>query len=216
MQKSHLPGAVCACVFFLVSIASHAALVSRHSGQAAYDTGLDITWLSDANLAARNSLKPSADLQGGLGNKTVVVLDANNNQVGILSNAASNAASVIVEKDGNAGLLRVQKDGYMQTSDNVLLAYTQAGCLGTPIILDDSSDPVILPVAIRDGQGYVPTGISPPVTEFISSAWIEASGKCVTFPATPVDVFIEVYNVEVGSPIDLSGFTPPFRYGTSP
>ena len=38
----------------LVPLTSQAALISRLSGQAYYDTVLDITWLADANLAATN------------------------------------------------------------------------------------------------------------------------------------------------------------------
>ena len=49
MKKSRLLGAVCACVS--ISTATNAALVTRLSGQAVYDTDLDITWLSDANYA---------------------------------------------------------------------------------------------------------------------------------------------------------------------
>ena len=43
MKKSHLYGAVCACVFSLISIPSHAALVDIGGGLI-YDTVLDITW----------------------------------------------------------------------------------------------------------------------------------------------------------------------------
>jgi len=49
-MKSHL--AVYACVFALgVATSADAALISRLGGQAVYDTDLDMTWLSDANLA---------------------------------------------------------------------------------------------------------------------------------------------------------------------
>jgi hypothetical protein len=43
MKKSHLLGAMCACVFSLISISPHAALVDNGGGLI-YDTVLDITW----------------------------------------------------------------------------------------------------------------------------------------------------------------------------
>jgi hypothetical protein len=56
LNKSRLLGAVSACalsIFF--SSAANAALVPRLSGQAFYDTELDITWLADANLQMSNT-----------------------------------------------------------------------------------------------------------------------------------------------------------------
>jgi hypothetical protein len=52
MKKSRLLGAVCAAVFIVIALPSHAALVSRLAGQAIYDTDLDITWLANTNFAA--------------------------------------------------------------------------------------------------------------------------------------------------------------------
>ena len=52
MNKSHLLGAVCACFFALITtMSAKAALVSQLGGQAVFDTDLNITWLSNANLA---------------------------------------------------------------------------------------------------------------------------------------------------------------------
>lgn len=49
-------GAFCASVFALGLITSaEAALVSRLNGAAVYDTDFNITWLTDANLAASNT-----------------------------------------------------------------------------------------------------------------------------------------------------------------
>jgi len=51
-----LTGALCLISFFLgIATSAHAALVTRLSGQAVYDTDLDITWLADANLAASDT-----------------------------------------------------------------------------------------------------------------------------------------------------------------
>ena len=51
MNKLHLAGALCAVLFTLVTVSANAELVSRLGGQAAYDTALDITWLTDAGLS---------------------------------------------------------------------------------------------------------------------------------------------------------------------
>ena len=47
----------------LLAVTANAALISRLSGQAYYDTVLDITWLADANLAGSNTFGVS-----GIGN----------------------------------------------------------------------------------------------------------------------------------------------------
>ena len=58
MKKSRLLGAVCAVLFTLITVSAHASLVGRlpltpggTDFQAAYDTVLDITWLTDADLS---------------------------------------------------------------------------------------------------------------------------------------------------------------------
>jgi hypothetical protein len=43
------------CAGFTVTADSHAALETTLGGQAYYDTGLNVTWLANANLAASNS-----------------------------------------------------------------------------------------------------------------------------------------------------------------
>ena len=50
-MKAHLLGAVCACLFALITASANAALISRLDGQAYYDDVLDVTWLADANYA---------------------------------------------------------------------------------------------------------------------------------------------------------------------
>jgi hypothetical protein len=42
-------------VLLTLSHSTHAALLSRASGQAYYDTVLNITWIADANLADTNA-----------------------------------------------------------------------------------------------------------------------------------------------------------------
>lgn len=51
MKKSRLLGLVCAVLWGFVTLSSHAALVSRLGGAAAYDDVLDITWVTNASLS---------------------------------------------------------------------------------------------------------------------------------------------------------------------
>lgn len=51
LKKSHLLGAVCACVLTLFATTSQAALIERLGGLAYYDDIADLTWLADANAA---------------------------------------------------------------------------------------------------------------------------------------------------------------------
>lgn len=55
MNKTHLAGALCAAVITLLTAPANAELVPRLNGQAAYDTVLDITWLTDADLSGARS-----------------------------------------------------------------------------------------------------------------------------------------------------------------
>lgn len=50
MKKSHLIGAVCAVVFSLISMSSHAALTLVLGGQAVYDDEADLTWTRNASI----------------------------------------------------------------------------------------------------------------------------------------------------------------------
>ena len=52
MKKSRLLGAGCAVIFSLITISSHAALISKLGGDVVYDADRNITWVADANLAA--------------------------------------------------------------------------------------------------------------------------------------------------------------------
>lgn len=59
-------GAFCAGIFSLgLAMSAQAALVSRLGGQAVYDTDFNITWLTDANLAASDSFGVSG-IAGGI------------------------------------------------------------------------------------------------------------------------------------------------------
>ena len=139
----------------------------------------------------------------------VVVLDANNKQVGVLLSGGSTTASVIVKKDGNTGLLGVRKDGYAQND----FAYLQPGCQGTPIMEVNRSS-MITQVHVRGDQGYTPSGIRPADTDLIYSYWFD--GEC--FPVDP-PIAVGDFPDEDGETAvlyDLSTFTPPFRYATSP
>jgi hypothetical protein len=53
MNKPLLIGAMCATVFSIISMSSHAALIDRGGGLI-YDDVLDVTWLQDANYAKTN------------------------------------------------------------------------------------------------------------------------------------------------------------------
>lgn len=55
MNKSQLIGALIATVLSLISLSSHAALISRLGGQAAYDDVLGITWTNNADIAGKMS-----------------------------------------------------------------------------------------------------------------------------------------------------------------
>ena len=55
MNKTHLVGALCAVLFTFVTVPANAELISRLGGQAAYDTVLDITWLTDADFGGSNT-----------------------------------------------------------------------------------------------------------------------------------------------------------------
>lgn len=65
MNIFRLLGAICVCVFALISTSSNAALVSRLGGQAVYDTDLNITWIADANLVASNTFGLSTGVSLG-------------------------------------------------------------------------------------------------------------------------------------------------------
>jgi len=51
MNKLHLYGALCATVFSVITLPSHAALVERLGGLAYYDDVADLTWLADASYS---------------------------------------------------------------------------------------------------------------------------------------------------------------------
>ena len=55
MNPSRLIGALCAAVFSVITLPTHAALISVLGGQAYYDDQLDITWTADANINGLNS-----------------------------------------------------------------------------------------------------------------------------------------------------------------
>jgi len=55
MKRSHLIGALGAMLTIFVSLPANAALVSRLGGAAAYDTVLDITWVTNASLSGADT-----------------------------------------------------------------------------------------------------------------------------------------------------------------
>jgi len=77
MKKSRILGAVCAVIFAVISLSSHAALVGRDldgnltTAEAYYDTVAGLTWLANANLAgttktwaAANAWAAGLDIDG--------------------------------------------------------------------------------------------------------------------------------------------------------
>jgi hypothetical protein len=55
MKKSSLLGALSAVLFTFITVSANATLVSRLGGEAAYDTVLGITWLTDADLSGQGN-----------------------------------------------------------------------------------------------------------------------------------------------------------------
>jgi hypothetical protein len=150
----------------------------------------------------------------------VAVLDANNNQVGVLFDAKENEASVIIEKDGVDVLLFVQKDGFVQDG---FVIFTQLDCLGTAIILPlfPHDNNMILRANVANNQVYFSTGTLLENNEFIYSMWDGNEEQCMALdPPFYLDLdhpdLIGDPLFEIVSPIDLSDFTPPFRFSASP
>ena len=66
MKKSRIIGVLSAVLFAIITVSANAALVSRLGGQAIYDTDLNITWISNANLAMSNTFGLPTDVSLGL------------------------------------------------------------------------------------------------------------------------------------------------------
>jgi hypothetical protein len=65
-MKKFFLGVACGCVLAIsVSFSADAALVSRLSGAAVYDTELNVTWAANANLAASNTFGVGGILSDG-------------------------------------------------------------------------------------------------------------------------------------------------------
>ncbi len=108
----------------LLSVSANAALLSRRSGQAYYDTVLDITWVADGNLAATRPFGLS-----GLGTSTsgYGAMDWNTSQAWI---AAMNAAGYLGVRDWRQSTV-VDTDGPDPDSlggDGCNLAYAGTDC----------------------------------------------------------------------------------------
>jgi hypothetical protein len=65
MTISRLLSVACACTLVCVTTSTHSALLSRLGGQAYYDDVLEITWLTDANLAASETFSTAGILANG-------------------------------------------------------------------------------------------------------------------------------------------------------
>ena len=79
-MKKKITGTLCAGVLLLGIISSaNAALLSRLSGQAIYDSDQDITWLANANLSATNTFGVSgvaARMEWDMTNEWVAAMNA--------------------------------------------------------------------------------------------------------------------------------------------
>ncbi len=73
-----LLGVVTTCALILLSLSSNAALLSRLSGQAVYDTDLNITWLADFNLAQTNGFDADGRLSWNDAQNWINHLNTNN------------------------------------------------------------------------------------------------------------------------------------------
>jgi len=218
-------------VFSLILATSASIASAKPSPKAASDVNC-IECVDTADIApeAVTEEKLSADLKSKLGQaaKSVVVLDANDKQVGTFLDLGF----VILEKDGQLATLGVRRDGYPPSD----FAYTQPGCIGTPIIywkIYNNSVPTMPGIStnyirVRNGQGYIRSGITPADTEVIYSVWWDSGSEyglsesppdgvwgCDDIPPTAIQDIPDVEG-EYAELYDLPVFTPPFRYALSP
>jgi len=214
-------------VFSLILATSASIASAKPPPKAASDVNC-IECVDTADIApeAVTEEKLSADLKNKLGQaaKSVVVLDANDKQVGTIFDARGNGATVILDNAGQLYSLGVRGDGYYQGD----FAYTQPGCLGIPIIYSSinisapTAPSMITGVRVRGNQGYIRSGIIPADTEVIYSLWTDGFASapdgvwgCEDVPPTAIQDIPDVEG-EYAAPYDLSVFTPPFRYALSP
>ena len=61
MKKSHLLGAVCASIFAVISLPTHAALSYVLGGQAVYDDVADLSWTTNANINGQMTWQEAND-----------------------------------------------------------------------------------------------------------------------------------------------------------
>jgi hypothetical protein len=136
MKKSHLLGAVCAVLFSLITVSANAALVSRLGGAAAYDTVLDITWTTNANIHGQatwdNQVAWAAGFSlGGFDDWRLASMDVNGDTAVVDCSGATELAC----RDDELGYMFYHNMGGSygddktgdQTVDGVLLTDVQSG-----------------------------------------------------------------------------------------
>ena len=145
MKKSRLLGAVCAVLFTLITVSAHASLVGRlpltpggTDFQAAYDTVLDITWLTDADLSGLFNWDNQAGWARGLDTANYLGVDgwrlASMDVNGDTAVVDCNGATELACRDNELGYMFYQNmDGDLfddkrgnQTVDGVLLTDVQS------------------------------------------------------------------------------------------
>ena len=145
MKKSRLLGAVCAVLFTLITVSAHASLVGRlpltpggTDFQAAYDTVLDITWLTDADLSGGFNWDNQVGWARGLDTANYLGVDgwrlASMDVNGDTAVVDCNGATELACRDNELGYMFYQNmDGDLfddkrgnQTVDGVLLTDVQS------------------------------------------------------------------------------------------
>ena len=145
MKKSRLLGAVCAVLFTLITVSAHASLVGRlpltpggTDFQAAYDTVLDITWLTDADLSGRFNWDNQVGWARGLDTANYLGVDgwrlASMDVNGDTAVVNCNGATELACRDNELGYMFYQNMGGVlidnktgdQTVDGVLLTDVQS------------------------------------------------------------------------------------------
>lgn len=148
--------AVCAALCLLGANAANANLESRLSGQAVYDTDLNITWLTNADLRATNTFGVPLEYGWGISSwntaqswisamNAASYLGLNDWRLPTVSPVNPSGLNYTFSYDGSTDV------GYNITSKNSEMAYLWVVELGNKGVLDTSGSP-------QSGWGPINTG----------------------------------------------------------
>ncbi len=181
-MKSRLLGAVCVCIFTLcISLSANAALISRLSGQAVYDTDLDITWLADMNLAASNTFGV-----GGIGTGV---------QIGRMDWFTANTwIAAMNSSGGGSGYLGIN-DWRLPIADS---------CLGNNCTGGEMGHLFYLEFGATAGTSILATGNPTEVGKFMNVASLLNIGKWSGTEYAPFPSYVHYFNLTSG----YAGATP--------